>query len=206
MRHMRHMYILHNHIPINTRSSIKKNEPLKKPIYRWTGWVWGIPVEVQDLRKITYHFKEIYTIYPKSIKRKPKMPTCNRLDLETLGSRPTMAKNLPWHWHVTSQSSEQLVIKKKRKEKKRKVTISKTHLQWMGNHRWTGGAWEITGSSSTLEGKNYPSFRNRIYKNIPQIDKTKNRKIATRNRWDVGNTKNFTHYALNLSPHITVIL
>ena len=28
------------------------------------------------------------------------MSTCNRLDLQTLGSQPIMPKNLPDNWHV----------------------------------------------------------------------------------------------------------
>jgi hypothetical protein len=59
------------------------------------------PVDVQDCRKITDHFRGIYRIHPNPIKENRRMSTCNRLDLQTLGSQPTMSKNLPDHWlHV----------------------------------------------------------------------------------------------------------
>ena len=54
--------------------------------------------EVQDCMKITNHFTGIYRIYPSLIKENRRMSTCNRLDLQTLGSQPVMPKNLPDHW------------------------------------------------------------------------------------------------------------
>ena len=51
-------------------------------------------VEVQVFKKITDHFNGIYGIYPNLTKKNRKMSTCNRLDLETLGSRMIMPKNL----------------------------------------------------------------------------------------------------------------
>ena len=58
-------------------------------------------VEVhQDCRKITHHFKGIYRIYPNLIKENRRMSTCNRMDLQKLGSQPVMPKNLPVHWLV----------------------------------------------------------------------------------------------------------
>jgi hypothetical protein len=56
------------------------------------------PVEVQDCRKITDHFRGIYRIYPNFIKEIRRMSTCNRLDFQTLRSLPIMLKNLPDHW------------------------------------------------------------------------------------------------------------
>ena len=53
------------------------------------------PVEVQDFRRITNHFRGIYGIYLKCIKQNWKMSTCNRLDVESLQSWPTMPKNFP---------------------------------------------------------------------------------------------------------------
>ena len=44
------------------------------------------PVEVQDCRKITYHSRGNYRIYPNLIQENRRMSTCNRLDLEMLGS------------------------------------------------------------------------------------------------------------------------
>ena len=56
------------------------------------------PVEVQDCRKITDHFRGIYRIYPHLIKESRRMSTCNRLNLQTPGSPPViMPKNLPSH-------------------------------------------------------------------------------------------------------------
>ena len=49
------------------------------------------PVEVQDYcRKITDHFRRIYRTYPKLIKENRRMSTCNRSDLQTLGSQPVI--------------------------------------------------------------------------------------------------------------------
>ena len=62
------------------------------------------PVEVQDCRKITDHFRGIYRIYPNLIKENRRMPTCNQLDLQTLGSPPIMPKNLPDHCHQLPKS------------------------------------------------------------------------------------------------------
>jgi len=45
-------------------------------------------VEFQNCRKITDHFRGIYIIYPSLIKENRRMSTCNRLDLQTLGSWP----------------------------------------------------------------------------------------------------------------------
>ena len=49
-------------------------------------------VEVhQDCRKITNHFTGIYRIlYPNLVKENWRMSTCNRLDLQTLGSQPVI--------------------------------------------------------------------------------------------------------------------
>ena len=74
--------------------------------YKWTSWVWEITIEVQDCRKITDHFRGIYRIYPNLIKENRRMPTCNRLDLQTLGSPPIVPKNLPDHWLTPSTEGE----------------------------------------------------------------------------------------------------
>ena len=52
------------------------------------------PVEVQDCRKITDHFRGIYRIYSNLVKENRRMPTCNRLDLRP---QPVMPKNLLDH-------------------------------------------------------------------------------------------------------------
>ena len=43
------------------------------------------------------HFRWIYEIYLKLMKKIWKMSTCNRLDMETLRSQPIMVKNLHGH-------------------------------------------------------------------------------------------------------------
>ena len=60
--------------------------------YRWTGWVWGITGWHRRLQENTDHFRGIYKTYPNLIKENRRMPTCNRLDLQTLGSQPIMPK------------------------------------------------------------------------------------------------------------------
>ena len=61
------------------------------------------PVEVQDIRKITDHSRGIYKIYSNMIKETRRISTCNRLDLQTLGSQPVMPKNLPDDWSNKEQ-------------------------------------------------------------------------------------------------------
>ena len=56
------------------------------------------PVEVQDSRKTTDHFRGIYEIYLKFFKKIQKITTYNRLDLNTLGFWPIIPNNLPGHW------------------------------------------------------------------------------------------------------------
>ena len=60
----------------------------------------GEPVDVRDCREITDHFRRIYRIYPNFVKENRRMSTCDRLDLQTLGSQPVMPKNLTDHWLV----------------------------------------------------------------------------------------------------------
>ena len=67
------------------------------------------PVEFQDCRKIIDHFREIYRIYPNLIKENWRMSTCNRLDLQTLGSRPVIVpKNLPDHCSQAKHNNIQI--------------------------------------------------------------------------------------------------
>ena len=47
--------------------------------------------------KIADRFRGIYELYPNLIKENRRMSTCNRLDLQTLGSQPIMPKNLSNH-------------------------------------------------------------------------------------------------------------
>jgi hypothetical protein len=81
-----------------------------------------LPVEVQDCRKITDHFKGIYKIYPNLMKENQRMSTCNRLDLQTLGSQPVMPKNLPDHWAKPSQPLSRLPRKEPRHHAKSPLT------------------------------------------------------------------------------------
>ena len=48
------------------------------------------PVQVQEFRKLPITLEEIYGIQLKLIKEIRRMSTCNRLDLQTLGSQPIM--------------------------------------------------------------------------------------------------------------------
>ena len=68
-----------------TGSLIKENRQL----------VINEPVEVQDCRKITDHFRGIYRVYPSLIKDNWKMSTCNRFDLGRLGYWLVIPRNLP---------------------------------------------------------------------------------------------------------------
>ena len=52
--------------------------------YRWTVQFEEKPVEVQDGRKFTDHFRGICRISPNLIKENRRTSTCNRLDLQTL--------------------------------------------------------------------------------------------------------------------------
>ena len=67
--------------------------------YRWTGWS-------SRLQKNTRHFRTLCEIYLKSIKKNRRISTCNRLDLQTLGSQPIMPKNSP----ITGSSQFSLFI------------------------------------------------------------------------------------------------
>ena len=64
----------------------------------------------QECRKITDNFRGIYRIYPNLIKETRRKSTCNRLDLQTLGSQPVvMPKNLPDHCLAMIGENRQLV-------------------------------------------------------------------------------------------------
>ena len=68
-----------------------------------------LSLEVQTYKKITNKIEGNYRIYPNLIKENWRMSTCDRLDLQTLGSQPDMFKNLPDHCNLdnlwVSQSS-----------------------------------------------------------------------------------------------------
>ena len=57
--------------------------------YRWTSWSWRL--QENELPIILEESTEEYT--SNEWKQNQKMSTCNRLDLESLGSWPTMPKN-----------------------------------------------------------------------------------------------------------------
>jgi hypothetical protein len=63
------------------------------------GDIWQLvtnkPVGIQDCKKITNHSRGILEIYPNVLKENWRMSTCNRLDVQTLGSQPIMPKILP---------------------------------------------------------------------------------------------------------------
>ena len=63
------------------------------------------PVEVQDSRRTTDQFRGIYGIYLKLMQKNRRMSTCNRLNLQTLGSQPTiLPKILPNHCQTLQAS------------------------------------------------------------------------------------------------------
>jgi hypothetical protein len=80
----------HHPSTIGENRQLVTNEPVEFEKY---------PVEIQDCTKITDHFKGIYRIYSNLIKENRRMSTCNRLDLQTLGSQTILPKNLPDHCH-----------------------------------------------------------------------------------------------------------
>ena len=96
--------------------------------YKWTGWVWEIPVEVQYCRNRTDHFRGVYRIYPNLIKEHRRMSTCNWLDLQTLGSQPIMPKNLPIVGQYSAKHSSHLV---QMKEYSTKYCQSHWTLLWI---------------------------------------------------------------------------
>jgi hypothetical protein len=53
------------------------------------------PVEVHNFWKNTHHFRGIYRIYLKLIKKTQKITTCNRLNLDTLGFGLIMPQKSP---------------------------------------------------------------------------------------------------------------
>ena len=65
-------------------------------------------VKIQDIKKIIDHCRGIYEILFKLMKfyiyiiLYGNITTCNLLDLETLGSRPIVPKNLPGRWLARS--------------------------------------------------------------------------------------------------------
>ena len=81
-------------IPVGCFAMNGENRPLvaDKPVEFEDG-----PLEVQDFGKITHHLRGVFEIFVKLTKKYRKMWTCNQLDLETLGSRPILSKNLPGH-------------------------------------------------------------------------------------------------------------
>ena len=61
-------------------------------------------------RKTTDHFRGIYRINPNLMKENRRMPSWNRLDLQTLGSQLVMSKDLPDHWFTFESSGRLSVI------------------------------------------------------------------------------------------------
>ena len=52
-------------------------------------------LEFKTSRKITDHYRGVYGVHLKIIKKNWKITTCDRLDLATLGIWPIVPKNLP---------------------------------------------------------------------------------------------------------------
>jgi hypothetical protein len=78
---------------IGENRQLVTNEPVKFEIK---------PVEVQDCRIITDHFRGISKIYPNLIKENRRMSTCNRLDLHTLRISTDNAQKSPRSLKPTS--------------------------------------------------------------------------------------------------------
>lgn len=74
-------------------------------------------LSLRDFRKIIHHFRGIYGIYLKLMKKTRTMDTtCNQLNLETLGFWPLMSRKSPqtlisnsrwdmWYFHIVSVSA-----------------------------------------------------------------------------------------------------
>ena len=89
---------------------------LSEPLLGKNPWlVTDEPVEFQkllvedwDFRRITDHFRGICEVYFNWIQTNRKMSTCNQLDLEPLGSWPTMPQKIPGHWLELSPTEVKL--------------------------------------------------------------------------------------------------
>ena len=65
---------------------------------RWTGWVWGMSGwSSRHCEDYGLCLEEVGRIYCKWRTETWMMPTCHRLDLETLGSQPIVLKTFPGH-------------------------------------------------------------------------------------------------------------
>ena len=117
------------HIPLN----FVRGEPAVRR--RWTGWV-------RDFRRITHHFRGIYRIYLKWIKQIRKISTCNQLNLESLGSWPTLyTQTLPWHWHwnVGARLRRLFRMSTTSRNSKVKLGVKKTRAPWIYANAFTCG-------------------------------------------------------------------
>ena len=115
------------------------------------------PVEVQDCRIITDHFRGICRIYLNLIKENQRMSTCNRLDLQTLGSQSVMPKNLPNHWVVENSRAiwimEMAACTYHQFSKFLQTNVWKEPAV---SYKWTSWVWGLAGWSSRLQ-ENYRS-------------------------------------------------
>ena len=69
-------------------------------------------VEVQDSKKIAEHVTGFYGVYLDFSHENRGMSTCNRLDLQTIGSQSIMPKNLPDQYlRRISRFSQVLVVR-----------------------------------------------------------------------------------------------
>ena len=78
--------------------------------------------------KITDGLGEFYRIYPNLIKKNQRMSTCNRLDLQTLGSQPIVPKNLPNRWFSVGGTTTPMVCDRYRVRQLGFVTVKISYL------------------------------------------------------------------------------
>jgi hypothetical protein len=90
---------------------------------RWTGWAWDITGWSSRLHENYRSFlRRIYRICPNLTKENWRISTCNRLNLQTLGSQPVMPKNLPNHCLARVWRGPYLSLMNTRKSQK-KLTL-----------------------------------------------------------------------------------
>ena len=76
-------------IPEDIIHSNDRGEPAAS--YKWTGWVLKNDLlKFKTAGESPIHSEGIHRIYPNLMKENQRMWTCNRLDLQTLGSQPVM--------------------------------------------------------------------------------------------------------------------
>ena len=91
------------------------------------------PVEVQDCREITDHFRGISIIYRNLIKANRRMSTWNRLDLQTLGSQPAIPQNLLDHWLQMNRLSSRINLLKLEASGNLRIILEESIIEYTSN-------------------------------------------------------------------------